>query len=109
MHTRSNFHVRCARILRFTWGDAGRTVSTSLLLPMKIAPTFKNLHQVLALALQTFNLVAHIRDHSVQTKDLSASCRQLAKEGADIALDLQLCDVAYSARSFACSVSCSLR
>ena len=64
---------------------------------MKITPTFKNLHQVLALALQAFNLVAHIRDHSVQTSDLSASCRQLAKKGVDFALDLQLCDRILSA------------
>ena len=64
---------------------------------MKIVPTFKNLYQVLALAPQEFNLVAHIRDHSIQTNNLSASCRQLAKEGADFALDLQLCDRIFSA------------
>ena len=83
---------RMARILRSTWGVSVRTVSTSPLLAMKIVPTLKNIHQVLALALQTLKLVAHMRDHSVQTKDLSAICRRITNEGADVALDLQLRD-----------------
>ena len=37
--------------LRFTWGASARTFSTSLLLTVKITPTLKDLHQVLALAL----------------------------------------------------------
>ena len=55
-NTRSSCHVGCARILRLAWGVSTRTVSTSPLPTMKIAPTFKNLHQVLDL--QTISLVA---------------------------------------------------
>ena len=51
-------HVGCVHILRFMWGVSARTVSTSLLPTMKTTPTFKNLHQILALALQEISLIA---------------------------------------------------
>ena len=57
-HTQSRFRVDCVRILSFTWCVCVRTFSTSLLLTIKVAPTFDNLHQILAFPLQTFSIFA---------------------------------------------------